>query len=403
MAFDIRGRWVPDEDFNWESPDIGDQLTRSGLDWFQEGEYAFKTKAWGQATQEQRLGILQAYDSWYDQGGQLSLDDESWGLDIERGLTYNQNWNAQFAFHELTGGGNRIEVTSKTRSELQNPREYKDIVRHTILGSHIAEDPETGEDKAYISLSIRDHPMDWKFYSNDELYRAAIDEVLEDFPDLFMGPGDDYNNATQVRAATREIQSWHQEVYDKAIATGKDATWIENEIARVEQWQKDTGKATNKPYEKGNKTLGDEYNQQVQIRKYKTWDKFEPETGVKTKVHPLTGEIRSTYEYKQVSEPTRMTITGNKLMENIDDGIFYSDSIGREEEITASLADKPIDPPRPDITIRSIGGNREPTVGQEAAWGGPEGYTKFEGEKWRMKAPEGKLTINGKVVSEGIG
>mgnify|MGYP003301309620 CR=1 FL=1 len=387
MGCDTKGRWVPDGDaIDWQQDRqaLRMDLTERGLDWRHEGKYAFRTDAWGQMSESQRLDTLQAYDSWYDQGGQLSLDDESWGLDIERGLTYNQNWDAQFAFNQLTGGKGSLEVTSKTRSELQNPREYKDIVRHTILGSHIAEDPETGEDKAYITLSKREWPMDWKYYSNDDLYRAAIDEVLEDFPDLFMGPGDDYNNATQVRAATREIQSWRQEVYDEALATGKDASWVRNEINRVFNKQIDQGKATNKPYEKGNKTLGFEYNQQVQIRKYKTWDKFDPETGKKTKVHPLTGEIRSTHEYKQVSEPTRMTITGNKLMENIDEGVFYSDSVGREEEITASLADEPDKIGRPSLTIRKVE-PKEPTVGQESAWGGPEGYTKFTGEKWRTK------------------
>ena len=71
-------------------------------------------------------------------------------------------------------------------------------------------------------------------------------------------------------------------------------------------------------------------------------------------------------------------------MENIDEGVFYSDSVGREEEITASLADEPDKIGRPSLTIRKVE-PKEPTVGQESAWGGPEGYTKFTGEKWRTK------------------
>ena len=69
-------------------------------------------------------------------------------------------------------------------------------------------------------------------------------------------------------------------------------------------------------------------------------------------------------------------------MENIDEGVFYSDSVGREEEITASLADEPDKIGRPSLTIRKVE-PKEPTVGQEAGWGNAN--AKTTGEKWRMK------------------
>ena len=109
MAYDKHGRWVPDGpaiDWQQDRAALRLDLTERGLDWRHEGMYAFRTDAWGQMSESQRLETLQAYDSWYDQGGQLALEDEAWGLDIERGITYNEasTWSAQERFHNLTGG-----------------------------------------------------------------------------------------------------------------------------------------------------------------------------------------------------------------------------------------------------------------------------------------------------------
>ena len=48
MGYDNKGRWGPDEDFNWKLTEPGDlanlrtELTKSGLDWRHQGKYAFE-------------------------------------------------------------------------------------------------------------------------------------------------------------------------------------------------------------------------------------------------------------------------------------------------------------------------------------------------------------------------
>ena len=66
MAYDERGRWIPSEDINWSQnrQALREQLTETGLDWRHEGKYAFRTNAWGQMSESQRLNTLQTYDSW---------------------------------------------------------------------------------------------------------------------------------------------------------------------------------------------------------------------------------------------------------------------------------------------------------------------------------------------------
>ena len=328
MGFDIRGRWVPSEDINWsqDRQDLRMELTASGLDWRHEGKYAFRTDAWGQMTESQRLDTLQVYDSWYDEGGQQDLNDEKWGLDIERSITYNDTWDAQTAFHQLTGG------------------ELKQMKLPWSRGV----------------VSVREYPMDWKHYSNDELYRATIDELMEDpkMYNMFMGPGDDFNNATQVREANKEIKSWVDDAYSKAVELGKDGQWAENELKAEVDLQVARGKLTNARYPEGRKAGGAVggplYNQQVAIRRYSPWNTFDPETGTRTKTNPITGEIRDTFKHKLVPEPTRMTIVGNKLDQNRDEGIFYSSTLGMEQEITDSMLGKPPDIPKPNLSIRKV-------------------------------------------------
>ena len=75
MAYDIQGRWVPSEDITWDlSTENRDalrlELAETGLDWRHEGKYAFRTDAWGQMSESQRLDTLQVYDAWYDSGFQ---------------------------------------------------------------------------------------------------------------------------------------------------------------------------------------------------------------------------------------------------------------------------------------------------------------------------------------------
>ena len=359
MAYDKHGRWVPDGpaiDWQQDRAALRLDLTERGLDWRHEGMYAFRTDAWGQMSESQRLETLQTYDSWYDQGGQLALDDEAWGLDIERGVTYNSSWSAQQAFHVLSGGNAQHVWLEGSKEDIQHPYDYSEKVRHTVVGER-----EDAEGNKFTQVIKRQYPMDWKSYTHDDLYRATIDELLESDYNMFMGSGSDFDNATQVREANKEIKSWIDSAYDKARELGKDGAWAEAELQKEVALQKQRGRVLNARYPEGQKSRGFLYNQQVQIRQYQPWNKFDPETGTRTTINPLTGEIRDTFTHKAPPEPTRMSVVGNKIDQDVDEGIFYSPTIDTENQITASLADRPPAIAKPKITIRSIGPVRRPT------------------------------------------
>jgi len=372
MAYDNMGRWVPSEDLTWttsteeQKQALRMELTESGLDWRHQGKYAFRTDAWGAMTEGERFDVLQQYDTWYDKGGQLALNDEAWGLDIERGITYNEasTWSAQEKFHNLTGGDAWHYEVEKTKDELQNPYKYKDKVRDTIVGSreeHEYDDEgKLKETKTFTTLIGREYPMDWANYSHDDLYRSAIDELLETDYDMFMGPGADFDTAKQVRAASKEIQSWADHHYDEARRLGKDGAWAEAQWQADKELQILRGKAYNKRYPEGRNTRGFLHNQQVQIRKYKQFQKFDEETGTVSRYHPLTGELREEYTYQQPAPPVRMTITGDRTLEDVDAGRYYSPTVGFEQKITDSLADEPDPIDKPTIKIRNLQ-TRKPT------------------------------------------
>ena len=363
MAYDDRGRWVPSEDINWSqnTQDLTATLTESGLDWREEGKYAFRTDAWGQMSESQRLDTLQAYDSWYDQGGQQDLEDEAWGLDIERGLTYNDTWDAQTAFHELTGGTSERKWLRGSQDDIQNPYNYRDKNRHTVVGTRT---DDSGQE--WTQIIEREHPMDWKHYTNDDLYRATIDELLENDYMMFMGEGADFDNATQVREATKEIQSWVDEAYQKAHDLGKDDTWAQNELDKEVAGQIANARVHNVRYPEGRNTRGFQHNQQVDIRKYQPWNKFDPETGTRTSINPKTGEIRDTFKHKSVTEPTRMTLVGDRLQQNVEEGVFYSNTMGSQDAITDSLKQKPDELVPPRLTIRKVNVRKPANV--DASW-----------------------------------
>jgi len=387
------GRWVPDEDFNWavsteqEKQDLRMDLTKAGLDWRHQGKYAFRTDVWGDMTEGERFDVLQQYDTWYDKGGQLALNDEEWGLDIERGITYDdaKTWSTQAKFHNLTGGNivrytvgkdlkmkKEYEKDGKTIVEygekggggvgiagdktgydwgsLTNPYKYSDKVRGTFISE------ERADDGSHISTTytVREYPLDWANYTHDELYRSAIDEVLEEDYNMFMGPGSDFDNAKQVRAASKEIQSWVNEHYKKAHEEGKDGAWAEAEWEADKAKQMAQARIYNARYPEGKNTRGFQHNQQVMIRKYKPFQKFDEETGTMSRYHPITGELRSEVTYQAPPPPTRMTITGNKTEEDVDAGHYYSPTFGYEQKITDSMMAEPPDVAKPNISIRGL-------------------------------------------------
>jgi len=429
MAYDDGGRWIPSEDINWsqDRQALREQLTETGLDWRHEGRYAFRTNDWGELSESQRLGVLQAYDSWYDTdvNRNINLADEDWGLDIERNVSYNmdQAWSAQNFFHQMTGGnfqeitvgkdirktivtkdrdGNVIDIKYGEKGEgkvgiagdkesyewghLTSPYKYSDKVRGTLVGEVKTADGE------HISTTyqVRENPMDWKAYTNDELYRATMDELLEKDYMMFMGPGSDFDNARQVRAASKEVQSWVNEHYDKAREEGRDGASAEAEWQKDKALQIARAKIHNVRYPEGKNTRGYQHNQQVQIRKYQPWNKFDPETGTRTKINPVTGEIRDTFKHKIVPQPTRMTIVGDKLEQNRDEGIFYSPTFGAEDQITNSMMAEPPPIPKPtNLTIRNI---RE-WDNAKGDWVNPR--PSNIPANWKMKGPVKEIGLHG--------
>tara|TARA_R100001463_G_scaffold104504_1_gene159044 strand:+ start:44 stop:1309 length:1266 start_codon:yes stop_codon:yes gene_type:complete len=395
MAYDTGGRWVPDEDLTWSRDTEAQQqalrleLSEAGLDWRHQGKYAFRTNIWGDLSEGERFDVLQQYDTWYDKGGQLALNDEAWGLDIERGITYDdaKTWDTQAKFHNLTGGDVRRitvgeDIEKKTEYEdaqgntvteygrkgeggvgiagdktgydwisLTNPYKYSDKVRGTLVGQ--AKDAE-GKHLS-TTYTLREYPMDWADYTHDDLYRAAIDEVLETDHNMFMGPGADYDNAKQVRYADAEINKWVKKRYDQAREEGRDGAWAEAQVQADIELQILRGKAYNQRYPEGKNTRGFLHNQQVQIRKYKQFQKFDEETGTVSRYHPLTGELREEHTYQAPAPPVRMTITGDRTLEDVDAGRYYSPTVGFEQKITGSLADEPDPIDKPTLSIRRLG------------------------------------------------
>ena len=414
MAYDNKGRWVPDEDFNWtvttekEKADLRLDLIKSGLDWRHQGKYAFRTDIWGAMTEGERFDVLEQYDTWYDKGGQLALNDEEWGLDIERGITYDdaKTWSTQAKFHNLTGGnivrytvgkdlrlkkeyekdgqiiteygkkggggvGIAGDKTGWDWASLTNPYKYSDKVR----GTFISEERDDSGKHISTTYQVREYPLDWANYTHDELYRSAIDEVLEEDYDMFMGPGSDFDNAKQVRAASKEIQSWVNEHYKKAHEEGKDGEWAEAEWQAYKAKQMAQSRIYNARYPEGRNTRGFQHNQQVMIRKYKPFQKFDEETGTMSRYHPITGELRSEVTYQTPPPPTRMTITGNKTEEDVDAGHYYSPTFGYEQKITDSMMAEPPDVDKPNISIRGLTSRKPDNISGWQEFGKTKGAT----------------------------
>jgi len=358
MAYDETGRWVPSEDLTWtrdteeQKQALRNQLTEAGLEWNDGGKSAFRTDIWGAITEGERFDLLQQYDTWYDKGGQLSLNDEEWGLDIERGITYDEasTWNAQERFHYLTGGQPENVESDKTWYDLTNPYKYADKVRGTLV------EEVRDEDFKHVKTiyQTREYPLDWSNYTDDDLYRAAIDDILEEDYHMFMGPGADFDNARQVRAAEAVHRKWKEDIYKQADREGRDQTWVAQELKQKLTDEIESARILNKRYPEGRNTRGFQHNQQVMIRKYKPFQKFDEETGTMSRYHPISGELRSEVTYQAPPPPTRMTITGDKTLEDVDAGQYYSPTFGYEQKITDSMMDEPDPVAKPNISIRGL-------------------------------------------------
>ena len=366
MAYDSKGRWVPSADITWkrdteaEKQSLRMKLTSTGLDWRHQGKYAFRTDHWGQLSEEERFSIIQYYDDQYDSGALADemASGEDWGLDIQRAnIQYNNNWGAMEFFNAMTGGQFSYEWREGTQHEHMNPSELRYREPRQAVGTEVRADGKT-----YTKYVTREYPLDWKYYTTDDLYRATIDEILTDpkynyvTPEL-EGSGADIEHASQVRAMNKEIKSWVDAAYQVPGTTGAEA---EARYQAEKNLQIERGKITNARWGVSQSVKHDDHasgpdrNQALQIKKYQPWNKFDPETGTRTKINRLTGEVLDTFVHKQPPEPTRMTVVGNKDAVNVDEGIFYSSTINTEQDIKDNLMAKPADIGKPSITIRKV-------------------------------------------------
>ena len=374
MAYDNKGRWVPSADITWkrdtaaEKQALRERLASTGLDWRHAGKYAFRTNHWGQLSEEERFGIIQYYDDQYDSGALADemASGEDWGLDIQReGITYNSNWGAMEFFNAMTGGKvEGYEWKEGTHHDHRNPGELKDREMRQVVGTKI----EDG--KTWTKYVTREYPLDWKYYTYDDLYRATIDEIRSDpkysnvNPQL-EGSGGDIEYASQVRAMNKELRSWVDAAYGEAGITGAEAEAI-LDAEKVKQIE--SGKITNKHWGVSQSVKHDDHasgpirNQGLQIQKYQPWNHFDPATGTRTKRNRLTGEILDTFVHKIPSQPTRMTVVGNKNDVNVDEGKFYSNTIGLEQKITDSMHVKPPSISKPNLSIRKVTPKRGPNI-----------------------------------------
>jgi hypothetical protein len=413
------GRWVPSEDINWkrdteaEKQTLRLKLQGTGLNWWDHGRDAFRTDIWGDLNEEQRFQVLEQYDTAYDTDPSI-VHDMNWGLDLERGLSYNQDtydigrraqtiktgddkwdhvkgskdvgeikgnqWDALEVFNAMTGGkvvynlyqgkfdmpdpktgevkGFYHDVKFNNKSEYHwDAHTHADKVRERKFGTLVQEHTNEDGDVTGVTWKNRDNAMDWSQYSEDPLYRAAIDELMEDHPTMFVGPGDDFTTAKQVRAASKEIQSWVQEVWDR-FPPGSEFEDINKAVKAELDLQIKRGAITNKRYPYGDETRGFQYNQAVAIKKYKPWNEFDPDSGTVTKINPITGEIRDTYQVEAAPPPVRFTVTDNKLDVDHEKGIYYSGTKGLQQKITDSMHPKPPAIPKPtSLTIRTVTNN----------------------------------------------
>ena len=366
MAYDSKGRWVPSADITWkrdtaaETQALRMKLTSTGLDWRHQGKYAFRTDHWGQLSEEERFSIIQYYDDQYDSGALADemASGEDWGLDIQRAdISYNNNWGAMEFFNALTGSEvENYEWKKGTQHEHMNPSELRDRESRQAVAT------KTEDGQVWTKYVTRKYPLDWKYYTTDDLYRATIDEIRTDPKYNYVTPklegsGADIEHASQVRAMNKEIKSWVDAAYQVPGTTGAEA---EARYQAEKNLQIERGKITNARWGVSNATKhnahasGPERNQALQIQKYQPWNKFDPETGTRTKVDRLTGEVLDTFIHKQPVEPTRMTVVGNKDAVNVDEGIFYSSTINTEQDIKDNLMAKPADIGKPSITIRKV-------------------------------------------------
>lgn len=311
MGYDKYGRWAPDESIDWrrdteeQKANLRKQIESSGLLWKDAGHHvadhglgkaADHPSAWTKLSEEQRFQVLQEYDNWYDSNKATADENDSWGIDLDRGITYNDknSWDAKKMFQDLVG---------------------------------VKADGSIGEDN-----------IDYASYNDSGLFRGVVDDVMEKHENLYGNPlfkniHDEIDNTTEIRALNDVIRTWQTE-------KGHTSTELHDHL----KTQANEGVNRNIPESKRENW---QRNQEAELNRWKPWYSFDPATGTAQNKDILTGEVLNEYKYEAPAWPDRMVLTGNKDLEDKSEGIYYSSSMGKEQEITDSLSPRPTEPKPP--------------------------------------------------------
>ena len=170
------------------------------------------------------------------------------------------------------------------------------------------------------------------------MYRGVIDDVMEKHENLYGNPlfkniHDEIDNATEIRALNDIVRTWQNE---KGHGT--------NEL--IEHLEMQTVEGINRNIPESNRENW-QRNQDAELEKWNAWYTFDPETGTAQNKDILTGEGLDEFTYEIPAWPDQMSLTNDKDAEDKQAGIYYSSTMGREQEITDSLSPRPSEPQPP--------------------------------------------------------
>tara|TARA_R100001463_G_scaffold14050_4_gene37244 strand:- start:62 stop:1129 length:1068 start_codon:yes stop_codon:yes gene_type:complete len=352
MGYDKFMRWTPDEDINWESNETAIQdLEAAGLDWSDGGVHSYRSSrgigdgsgAWGQMSESERLDVIREYDNYWDGLSTTAKaelgDDSSWGMDLYRGVTYDDDgvWNAKNMFHDLVG--------LKTDNSPGNQ-------------------------------------IDYNSYNDSHLWRGITDDIIEnpkhqwEGKSLFEFQKDPYTNAGQIRAGNGVIRDWK-------IDKGSYTEFQEHLETQVTEGALPDWKPYNKQYQR---------NQDARISRWKPWMDFtqDEETGewVGLEKSMTSGEVLNTIRIQPPAMPQRVQITSDQSLTDEDNGIFYTGLENGNERVLSGMTPQPERPDKPEALSLDI----KPYIPRDRS----RDYMKIENHPW-LGEPEPPNSAANKV------
>lgn len=324
MPLDKYGRWYPDNDINWSKSTtesdlnyrgrITSELNKSGVEWADGGYHAFnvglgksggENSTWTNLSEEQRWEVLQLYDQWYDVQDQETKDNDTWGMDLDRGITYNEkdNWDAHQTFADLMG--------------LQQGKNEASVLDDIVGGKEI----------------------DYNSYNSSGMYRGVVDDVMEKHENLFGNPlfenvHNDIDNTTEIRAINNVVREWQLE---KGLNSDEFHTHLASQVK--EGALRNTPDSDRENWERNRDARIDNWDN--------PWYTFDPATGTAQHKDILTGEVLDEYKYETPALPQPMQLTNDADAEDKQAGIYFSSTMGDEQRITDSLSPRPSEPNPP--------------------------------------------------------